>query len=637
MGEFSIVLTNRSSDFASLFNDKTKELRIECDFNLAQSERSFIQANALELLKETIWRTELPEAYQWGGYRMALFAAQFREREPIVHEKATALMPALIAQLAMPLIRATFFVPVGQQLSVENSLILPIIFSTFRPLEIGVIDYHGAQRHYNRENVQGINLNLEANEQQRSQTALYNAAAKYNNVKSEMAASFIKAALSEKAGSQLKNNLTETLKELFETFFPHKEFMGPQPTEAGGLSFPVKTGDGSIHDLDDLSAGEKEILYGYLRIRNSAPRNSIIILDEPELHLNPRLIRGLPQFYKKNLGESLGNQMWLVTHSDALLREVVGREGYDAFHMLPCGGVGPDETQLKSLKADASLNVALYDLVGDLAAYRPSSSIVIFEGGGDADFDTRVVSMLFPELQAKANLISGTNKVRVKALHDTLAMAASKGQLPFKSYAVVDKDSENTLSAGQTEPIDIFEWDVYHIENYFLEPIYIRKTLASLGITNLPSEEAISDDLRAAASDTTDLLVRHELATFCNNALVTAINTGTDPKKGDIAGETYRAVSRSLDRLQSLSSHGLTEEAIKEKESSIRAKYIQALADGSWVKNYRGRDILKRYAGKHVPLVSYEVFRNLVLSKMQDGSFKPAGMQSVVDRIIAAP
>src|SRR5437762_6353542 len=239
--------------------------------------------------------------------------------------------------------------------------------------------------------------------------------------------------LAQEAGvpREQQSTLSSTLQELFNTFFPDKTFLGPTPTRQGALTFPVKTKDGHIHDLDELSAGEKEILYGYLRIRNSAPKNSIIIMDEPELHLNPRLIRGLLQFYKKNLGEALGNQIWLVTHSDALLREVVGAERYNVFHMLPCSSISLEEPQLRPLNANADLDLALVDLVGDLAAYRPSGKVVIFEGGGDADFDRRVVGALFPELQANANLISGSNKVRVRALHEILEEAAKQGQLPF--------------------------------------------------------------------------------------------------------------------------------------------------------------------------------------------------------------
>lgn len=175
MGEFQISISNRSSDFASMFNDPARELRIRCDFRLAEEERRYITNHADELLREKIWRSILPEAYGWGGYRMAMFATQFRDREPEVAARAKLEYEILMRELAAPTVRGECFVPPGGALSMIDSLTLSVVFSTFRPTEIGVIDYHGAQRHYGRENVQGINLNLEANEQQRSQSALYSA------------------------------------------------------------------------------------------------------------------------------------------------------------------------------------------------------------------------------------------------------------------------------------------------------------------------------------------------------------------------------------------------------------------------------------------------------------------------------
>ncbi len=112
-------------------------------------------------------------------------------------------------------------------------------------------------------------MNLDAVEQQRSAHSLYNYANKYANVKSEMASSYIKELLAEQVSKSAdgQESLSSTLKELFRTFFPDKEFLGPQPTESGTLLFPVKTADGATHDLNELSAGEKEVLYGYLRLR----------------------------------------------------------------------------------------------------------------------------------------------------------------------------------------------------------------------------------------------------------------------------------------------------------------------------------------------------------------------------------
>lgn len=576
----------------------------------------------------------MPEAYGWGGSRMAMFASQFRDREPAVGQRAFSMFPGLIEELSRSTIKGECFIPVGGVPHIENSVALSVFFSTFRPNEIGVIDYHGAQRHYGREAVQGINLNLEANEQQRSQTALYNYGAKYSNVKGEMAASFVREVLAEQAGvpRDKQSTLSNTLKELFSTFFPDKEFVGPSPGPDGSLSFPVRTKDGHTHDLDELSAGEKEILYGYLRIRNSAPKNSIIILDEPELHLNPRLIRGLPQFYRKHLGEALNNQIWLVTHSDALLREVVGTESYNVFHMMPSSSTAAGEPQLRPLKANADLDLALVDLVGDLAAYRPSGKVVIFEGGGDTDFDRKVVGGLFPELLSKANLISGSNKARVRALHETLEAAAQQGHLPFAFYAVTDRDSGP--EPHKSPAVNVFSWDVYHIENYFIDIKYIQTVLRSLGLGNALTEEQISDELRSCATETLPQLIRHELSEIANTALINSINTGTDPKKGDLSGELFAAVNRSLERITNEITGRLSLETLKAKEEEISLGYKSNLADGTWVKTFRGRDILKRFAGKHAGSVQYEIFRNLIFARMKDDGYQPSGMKSIVEKIL---
>lgn len=566
--------------------------------------------------------------------RMAPFAAQFRDREAEVRGRVETAHATLVAELSQPLLHAECTIPVGGVPHIMPSVALEAIFSTFRPRDIGVIDYNGAQRHYGRELVQGINLNLDTNDQQRSQSALYNYSAKYMNVKAEMAASYIREILSEQAGipRAAQSSLTNTLKELFETFFPEKTFLGPQPTEDGKLTFPVKTSGGNIHDLDELSAGEKEILYGYLRIRNSAPQHSIILLDEPELHLNPRLIRGLPGFYQKNLGTALDNQIWLVTHSDALLREVVGRDGYNVFHMLPCGNVPEGETQLKPLSVNADLELAIIDLVGDLAAYRPSGKVVIFEGGGDSDFDQNITGKLFPELLEHANLVSGSNKARVQALQEVLEKATEKAQLPFKFFAITDRDSDTAIN--QNERVRSYSWDVYHVENYFIEPHFISRVLESLGNSNVPSVSQITDDLRECAREGMAELIRHELAEFANLTMVRAINTGTDPKAGNLGLALSQAVKRSLNRLQLATAASLSQESLSTKEQELRRKYEEHLASGDWVKSFRGRDILKRYAGKWASGIAYEVFRNLIISQMRDASYQPAGMKTVIDRII---
>jgi hypothetical protein len=303
------------------------------------------------------------------------------------------------------------------ELRIKPSQLVELIFSTYDPTNLGLIDFHGASRQYARESIGGISFNVDEVDQRYKNHILYGYAEKYKNIKSELASAFIKDLISAQAGEKnsTNNSLTTTLKELFTLFFPGKRFAGPQAYSDGKLGFPVVLEDGATHDINDLSSGEKEVLYGYLRLQNTSPRNSIVLLDEPELHLNPRLVKGLPRFYQKHIGRAKNNQIWLATHSDAFLRSSVGEPGFSVYHLRSPLEVRRTGLQLKLVSADDEVEAVIYDLVGDLAAYSPGKKIVIFEGGGDSDFDVRFVSDLFPGLLRDANLVSGESKGNTSA------------------------------------------------------------------------------------------------------------------------------------------------------------------------------------------------------------------------------
>ena len=89
--------------------------------------------------------------------------------------------------------------------------------------------------------------------------------------------------------------------------------------------------------------------------------------------------------------------------------------------MRPTSSIEQVENQVSLLGAEQDLQKAVIDLVGELAVFRPGAKIVLLEGGGDLEFDKKMVTKLFPDFAAQVNLISGGNKQRVKALHDALS------------------------------------------------------------------------------------------------------------------------------------------------------------------------------------------------------------------------
>jgi hypothetical protein len=425
-------------------------------------------------------------------------------------------------------------------------------------------------------------------------------------------------------------NLIKTLHELFEIFFSGKKFLGIIPTADGSISFPVKLEGGGTHDINELSSGEKEVLLGYLRLRNSAPRNSIILLDEPELHLNPRLVRGLARFYQRHLGAALDNQLWLITHSDTLLREAVDEPTYAVYHMEP-PHVVPTGNQLHAVVAIAETERAVMDLVGDLATYSPRSKVVVLEGGGDAEFDVSLVQRLFPQFAERVNLISGGSKRRVAEMHDLLEAASSDGKLDAKFYAIVDRDFDGP-DLAQAERR--FIWDVYHVENYLLEPKFIRDVVASLEIKSKAlSEGDIENKLRNCAAETVDNLVRVRMERVVNSTLVKCIQTGfaanIEMARGfrEAAERSKSAIDRALDEK-------LQPEALAALEQKTRNVLTSALKDGRWKVEFRGRDILQRFSNLDGIGIGYEQFRNLIVSRMAEVGHQPVGMKKIIDKIL---
>lgn len=634
-GEFAIQLHGSGANIKGLFNNVEKPVLIECEFKLRDSEKKYICENATALLEESIWQSLLPEAFYMGGYKKALFASQFRDRQAEVDVRVNQQLPLFKNELARNSIVGKIQMLPSGQININSSSVLSVVFTNYKPRQIGVIDFHGAQRHYGRENVQGINLSLDQAHQAHSQHTLYNYNNKYNNVKSEMAGSYIKELLAEKASKDKPSefvSLSDTLKELFQSFFPDKKFLGPQPTIDGSLTFPVVTANGSEHDLDELSSGEKEILYGYLRIRSSAPSDSIILLDEPELHLNPRLIRGLPEFYKRHLGEALQNQLWLVTHSDALIRESVGKSGFNVFHMIPCGAEVDVVSQLKPLVLDKDVELVIADLVGDLAAYRPGGKAIIFEGGGDSDFDKTIVGTLFRDDLRGINLLSGTNKMRVKVLHEVLEKAYSKGDLLTRFYAITDKDSDG--DNDKVSAINRYEWDVYHIENYLLDGSIVTSVVNSLVLGYRYEEGQIENLLCTAARQVVPNVLVHRLRREVNSMIVKSISLGADPSCSEVGKTLHAAVGRSASKINQLITAELSESSLVSKEHDLRQEYEKCFADGSWRQVLPGRDILRRFVDVIKIGVGYEHFRNLLVNKMAEHGCKPKGMKNIIDQII---
>ena len=638
-GEFQIDFQRNPQQMASLLRDRSRPSVIHAGIELADDEIAFIKKEIQSMLEELVWKTVVPGLQEvWIRARPAL-AAELRAHKPTVDQKVKELLPIVLRQLESRVQQGQLVIHSNGAVQTADNVLLEVVFSSFYPKHIGVIDYHGSHRNYGREQLGGINLNLDQEEDRYRTSSLYNYANKYANIKSEMAAEYVRQALMEKmsggvAPTDQAASLSETLQELFKIFFPGKRFLGPVPTEEGSLNFPVEVEGGATHDINELSSGEKEVLFGYLRLRNSAPKYSVILLDEPELHLNPALVRGLPQFYLKRLGLELENQIWLVTHSDAFLREAVGHDGLRVFHMQYATASGGVANQVHEIQPGEEVEAIILEMVGDLAAYRPGAKVVFFEGE-DSEFDLNMVSRLFPAFEKEVNLVSGGNRSRVETLHKTLEHSVQAGKIPIKIYSVVDKDSGAEIDSNG-ELRRHYSWDVYHIENYLLDARFIGAVLKNMDVhhNEVESVDRIEQRLTQIAEAQIGQLISHKIRTEINSELVKGLNLSSNPRSDDIGAALHDSIEKSIGQVQRQAETKLRIDDIRERVAKEREVLSRSLSTGDWKKHFKGRDILRAFVGEYVRGMRYELFRNLLISQMVNSGHQPEGMKAVLDKIL---
>lgn len=359
----------------------------------------------------------------------------------------------------------------------------------------------------------------------------------------------------------------------------------------------------------------------------------MILLDEPELHLNPSLTHGFTDFYYRHLGVAENNQLWLVTHSDTILRQAVGNINYRVYQMIPALTTTPDENQAVEVVADDDVERTTIALIGDLASYRPHGKVVILEGKTENGFDVNMVKRLFPELARHLNLVSGGPKQRVRDLYEVLNAPTFAAAAKNRFFAITDKDRDPASSPTPTA--SLFCWDVYHIENYLLDPDCVgAATSALLGQETFSSEEEVLCALRECAEELVPSLVLEALRSDVNNSFLHAMRIKANPNASDVVADIMPSIQTSLARIAEVGS-AFTEEELTRRADACRADLVRALEDDSWLREFPGRQIIRRYADKQLGgRIDSSLFANSVLDKMVEKGRKPDGMRRILQEIL---
>ncbi len=243
---------------------------------------------------------------------------------------------------------------------------------------------------------------------------------------------------------------------------------------------------------DNLSAGEKEVVDLVLDfiVKKDIFCETIICIDEPELHLNTMIQRKLLIEIEKLIPDNC--QLWVATHSIGFLR-ALQEDLKDKTHIIDMSDHDFDNEIILNPMITSRKNwqkvfkTALEDITGLVAP----KTIVYCEGKILNSLDEQIFNQIFSDY-FDALFVSATNKSEAIKYAGVALTIINKAFNDVEIKVVVDRDEdESQLTLPKGSNVKICSLARREFENYLFDYEIILKAFPSVSRENY--EEIISD------------------------------------------------------------------------------------------------------------------------------------------------
>jgi energy-coupling factor transporter ATP-binding protein EcfA2 len=423
------------------------------------------------------------------------------------------------------------------------------------------------------------------------------------------------------------------LAELVARLLPHLTFKGIDFAQEDNIRVAFIRKDSATElelDLDDLSSGEKAVILLFLPLVESEIRENlnlasrgtpeevirpdrVFMLDEPELHIHPDLQRRMLAYMRER---SAGGQIQfiLITHSPTILDEA----NDDELYVL--GPASSDNrNQLQHAASPSERLSALRELTGESYFLSTGRNIVCVEGEVgpvNGKLSDRSLIEIFNSRSSRYTFIPMGGRSQVMT-----AVRRLQESLPVEQYGVsvvglVDADR------GQPEADSVVAWPYCEIENALLISEAIKLAVMDLDDTRslaLPEIEAI---IQEAASRMRDEEVRVRVAA--------QLGTKVFRFGGVDVATVKHSLMSAIGELQALHDSGSIEEIC----DRVALKVDQELADRSFVRKFRGKQLLRKvFQALSIDNVSYERFCYTLANRAKVDVATAAELNCVFDEL----
>jgi len=404
---------------------------------------------------------------------------------------------------------------------------------------------------------------------------------------------------SNRAGSPVFPDSLKPIRDFFNKFFAPMKLVDVQ-IDTSPFKYIINTSRGII-DLDDMSAGEKEVLNIYIRFHQLNPKGAIILFDEADAHLHPDLERRYLEVLRE-IAE--GNQFWLTTHSP----EMMISAGTESLYTVLKEPISQGGNQFMRVTNNEDLHAVLSEVMGSRGLVSFNQRIIFIEGE-ESSADREVYERLYPPGTYNVSFVPAGNSATVRKTAERVNDLLSSSIEFQQYYSIVDGDIERSVAAPSVGD-RLFQLPVYHIENFLLDENLIFEASKEMLGSQCPYNSAaeVESALKEILLDPVHM-----------NPYTAAL---LDSRLAKLAKDTHNAIYNKVIPQVTIPSFEQTQ-----KEAAELMK--QAVQDGTWRKKCKGRDVLKGFCGKNQ--LRYQHFRNCLIAKM---SRAPEELVCIMNKIL---
>jgi predicted ATPase len=429
------------------------------------------------------------------------------------------------------------------------------------------------------------------------------------------------------ASASDRNELDEEFKRIFTGLLAGRKMADIGINPSGMLS--IKVEDTETHrtfDLDGMSSGEKGLILTFLLIGRSLKDGGMILLDEPELHLNPAVCRNLLNFLLKEYAVRKDLQAIVCSHSPEILAGAFDSDECSLFHLVS----GRTLTKVRYKDAE-EISAALQRLGTSESEGLLYKATIFVEGEEDVD----LLETGFNDLLRRYKVKDLGGRKEIEKQIQKLQALEKAGDKLSRRYFIFDRDDAPT-GLHDSEAIRTLQWDRRCLENYLIDMDVLTDLLKNGEVVRAPLVN------QADVFRTVKNLAMSQLIEFSARQVYNSYEF-EDPglRRQDIEGRSLDEISIGLfDRLQkSRSKLELVDPGSWRDEFKVacekRKAELEPIWDAKWIDLCDGKRLFADLAQRLTLRMHVQKFKKRIMVEMRLASTATwRGIESLLKTLV---